>query len=193
MEHRPFRGIVRKTGPGLAIQEVLYGFIMALIYVTAARIGVLSYTDTTNLVILIIGMNFTWGLIDAVVFYIVDVFDQTKFIRIMSACNLPHEKKVAEHFGKEIAYPYLDKDLVAILRSAPTEAIRPVDQDVRKKLLSDAARDLGLGYLADRPKKAAQYGSGMMDAVKRICRKRGITYNKLVADLRKEMDGYSRM
>ena len=107
--------------------------------------------------------------------------------------TLPHEKKVAEHFGKEIAYPYLDKDLVAILRSAPTEAIRPVDQDVRKKLLSDAARDLGLGYLADRPKKAAQYGSGMMDAVKRICRKRGITYNKLVADLRKEMDGYSRM
>ena len=94
MEHRPFRGIVRKTGPGLAIQEVLYGFIMALIYVTAARVGVLSYTDTTNLVILIIGMNLTWGLIDAVVFYIVDVFDQRKFIRIMSACNLPHEKKV---------------------------------------------------------------------------------------------------
>ena len=94
MDHNPFRGIVRKTGPGLAIQEVLYGFIMALIYVTAARIGILRYTDTLNLVILIIGMNFTWGLIDAVVFYMVDVFDQRKFVRIMSACDLPHERKV---------------------------------------------------------------------------------------------------
>ena len=74
MDRNPFRGIVRKTGPGLAIQEVLYGFIMALIYVTAARIGILRYTDTLNLVILIIGMNFTWGFIDAVVFYMVDVF-----------------------------------------------------------------------------------------------------------------------
>ncbi|MGN0137698.1 MAG: hypothetical protein ACI381_03715 [Candidatus Methanomethylophilaceae archaeon] len=94
MDRNPFRGIVRKTGPGLAIQEVLYGFIMALIYVTAARIGILRYTDTLNLVILIIGMNFTWGLIDAVVFYMVDVFDQRKFVRIMSACDLPHERKV---------------------------------------------------------------------------------------------------
>ncbi|MGN0098295.1 MAG: hypothetical protein ACI38Y_03085 [Candidatus Methanomethylophilaceae archaeon] len=94
MEHNPFRGIVRKTGPGLAIQEVLYGFIMALIYVTAARIGILRYTDTLNLVILIIGMNFTWGLIDAVVFYMVDVFNQRKFVRIMSACDLPYDRKV---------------------------------------------------------------------------------------------------
>lgn len=94
MEHNPFRGIVRKTGPGLAIQEVLYGFIMALIYVTAARISILRYTDTLNLVILIIGMNFTWGLIDAVVFYMVDIFNQRKFVRIMSACDLPHDRKV---------------------------------------------------------------------------------------------------
>lgn len=106
--------------------------------------------------------------------------------------TLPHEKKVAAHFGKEIVYPFLDKDLVSLMRSVPSEAIRPVG-DVRKKLLSDAARDLGLDYLADRPKKAAQYGSGTMDAVKRICKKRGTTYNQLVAELVKESEEYRKM
>ena len=94
MKWKPFRGIVRKTGPGLAIQEVLYGFIMALIYITAARIGVLQYSSTTNLIILIIGMNFTWGLIDAVIFYLIDVLDQRKFVRIMSNDDIPHDLKV---------------------------------------------------------------------------------------------------
>lgn len=94
MEKRIFRGIVSKTGPGLAIQEVLYGFIMALIYVTAARIGVLQYSDTTNLIILIIGMNFTWGAIDAVVFYLIDVFNQRKFIRLMTTCDLSRESRI---------------------------------------------------------------------------------------------------
>ncbi len=79
-----FRGIVRKTGPGLAMQEILYGFIMALIFVTAARIGVLHYSGRLELLLLIIGMNFTWGAIDAVVFYMVDVFNQRKFIRLMN-------------------------------------------------------------------------------------------------------------
>ncbi len=94
MHRTPFRGIVRNTGPGLAIQEILYGFIMALIYVTAARIDILHYSDTVDLIILIMGMNFTWGAIDAVIFYMIDVFNQRKFVRIMSACDLDHERKV---------------------------------------------------------------------------------------------------
>ena len=35
----------------------------------------------------------------------------------------------------------------------------------------------------DRKKKAAQYGSGMMDAVRRVCKSKGCTYNELVAEL----------
>ena len=54
---------------------------------------------------------------------------------------------------------------------------------MRKKLLSDAACDLGFDFLADRKKKAAQYGSGMMDAVRRVCKSKGCTYNELVAEL----------
>ena len=84
MRLSPFEGIVRRTGPSLAIQEVLYGFIMGLIFVTAARVGVLDYPGKVHLVMLIIGMNLTWGAIDAVVFYLVGIFDQRNFVRIMS-------------------------------------------------------------------------------------------------------------
>lgn len=77
------KGIVRMTGPTLAVQELLYGFIMALIFVTAARLGVLQYSSAEGLVILISGMNLTWGAIDAIVFYLLDVFDQRKLVRAM--------------------------------------------------------------------------------------------------------------
>lgn len=107
--------------------------------------------------------------------------------------TLPHERRAAAHFGKELEYVFLDKELASFLRGVSTEALRPVDEEARKKLLGDAARHLGLEYLAGRPKKAAQYGSGTMDAVRRVCRKRGVTYNQLVADLRKEIDGYSKV
>ncbi len=107
--------------------------------------------------------------------------------------TLPHERKAAAHFGKEMEYVFLDRELVSFMRNVPTAALLPAGEEVRKKLLGDAAMDLGLEYLAGRPKKAAQYGSGVMDAVKRVCRKKGVTYNQLVAGLKKEIDGYSRM
>ena len=98
-----------------------------------------------------------------------------------------HESKMGQHFGKTVRYAFLDKDIVALSRNAPTEALRPIDEDVRKKLLSDAAVDLGYDFLADRKKKAAQYGSGTMDAVRRICRSKGTTYNELVAGMCREL------
>lgn len=100
-----------------------------------------------------------------------------------------HEAAMGKHFGKTVRYAFLDKDIVALSRNAPTEALRPIDEDIRKKLLSDAAHDLGYDFLVDRKKKAAQYGSGTMDAVRRICRERGTTYNELVSEIKKSIQG----
>lgn len=98
-----------------------------------------------------------------------------------------HETKMGRHFGKTVKYAYLNKDIVALSRNAPSTALRPVDEDIRKKLLSDAAHDLGYDFLVDRKKKAAQYGSGTMDAVRRICKARGTMYNELVSELKKSV------
>jgi ABC-type multidrug transport system fused ATPase/permease subunit len=72
------------TGTGLMLQELLYGFIMALLFITAARFGLIDL-GVKELIILIIGMNFTWGLIDMLVFFTIDTFDQKKYIRIIEA------------------------------------------------------------------------------------------------------------
>lgn len=99
----------------------------------------------------------------------------------------PHEAKMGSYFGKTVLYPYLDRDIAALSRNAPSEMLRPsLEADGRKKLLSDAACDLGFGFLAGRRKKAAQYGSGTMDSIRRICKARGTTYNELVAELCRE-------
>ena len=66
------RFFVRSAGPGLVVQEAMYGFIMALIFVTATRFGVFGDISKEHLLMMILGMNITWGAIDMVVFYMVD-------------------------------------------------------------------------------------------------------------------------
>ncbi|MFA5452264.1 MAG: VIT1/CCC1 transporter family protein [Candidatus Methanomethylophilaceae archaeon] len=78
------RRVMGYTGTGLMLQELLYGFIMALLFITAARFGLIDL-GVKELIILIIGMNFTWGLIDMLVFFTIDTFDQKKYIRIIEA------------------------------------------------------------------------------------------------------------
>jgi len=78
------RRVMGYTGTGLMLQELLYGFIMALLFITAARFGLIDL-GVKELIILIVGMNFTWGLIDMLVFFTIDTFDQKKYIRIIEA------------------------------------------------------------------------------------------------------------
>ena len=78
------RRVMGYTGTGLMLQELLYGFIMALLFITAARFRLIDF-GVKELIILIVGMNFTWGLIDMLVFFTIDAFDQKKYIRIIEA------------------------------------------------------------------------------------------------------------
>lgn len=57
---------------GLIIQEAMYGFIMALTFVTVAKLGIVRY-ERENLIIAIIMMDFVWGVIDLIIFYNLDV------------------------------------------------------------------------------------------------------------------------
>ncbi len=76
-----FSNIANRTGPGLALQEMLYGYIMAMLFISAARFGLIQITDATDLVVLMIGMDFTWGAIDCILFYLVDTFDQKRMLK----------------------------------------------------------------------------------------------------------------
>ena len=96
--------------------------------------------------------------------------------------TLDHERKVADHFGKTVLYPFLDEEVVNAVNSLSIDAIMPRDGR-RKGILKDVAEELGYPFIADKEKKAAQYGSGMMDVIRSICKKRNIRYSELVEEL----------
>jgi hypothetical protein len=76
--------LIANTGPGLAIQEALYGFIMAMIFVNAAQVGIISFDSNVNLAFIIFSMNFTWGIIDALVIILVGSLERKRDINILS-------------------------------------------------------------------------------------------------------------
>lgn len=94
--------------------------------------------------------------------------------------SLPHDGRMAGHFGRAIERPYFSDTVLETMSEATPDEIKPSPED-RKKVLCDAAEILGFGFLAQRPKKAAQYGSGILDAVKRECGRKGMEYNGFVS------------
>jgi len=98
--------------------------------------------------------------------------------------TLAHEGKVAAHFGRTILYPFMDPRVTGAVSAVGTDVLRPVGKDGRKTVLKEVATEMGYPFIADKQKKAAQYGSGMMDAVRRICRSKGMTFTELVEELR---------
>ena len=95
--------------------------------------------------------------------------------------TMKHENSMASHFGKKIIYPYLDKRVVELVNEIGISGVS--EGEVRKPLLRDAARSLGQPELAERPKKAAQYGSGTMVAMRAMAKKRKMTVREMIIDI----------
>jgi asparagine synthase (glutamine-hydrolysing) len=91
------------------------------------------------------------------------------------------ERSIAQRYGRSIGHPYLSRKVVAMASNLPlTDCVR---QGARKAILRDVAALLGLDFLVDREKKAAQYGSGVMKVMKAEARRRGVLLGDLVADI----------
>ena len=72
------------TGPSTALQETLYGFIMALIFAYGARFGLIEFSDKGAFAITVTGMCLTWGVIDGIIFYYIWYFDARRQSMIVS-------------------------------------------------------------------------------------------------------------
>ncbi len=110
--NRPFHFIIRNAGPGLIIQEALYGFIMALIFVVAVGVGILD-VDRYTLLIMILGMNLTWGAIDMVVFYFVDEGEHRmmyRFVRDRQSAGKDTREFLRNHFDGTVLDSISDED-----------------------------------------------------------------------------------
>jgi len=95
--------------------------------------------------------------------------------------TLAHERSTADHFRKTVVYPYLDKRVVDLVESIGISSVS--EGETRKPFLRDAAVSLGRSELAEKRKKAAQYGSGTMVAMRSIARKRKMTVREMILDM----------
>jgi hypothetical protein len=96
--------------------------------------------------------------------------------------TIPHEKKMAEFFGKIIHHPFLDKAVEACGMETSSAVYPPL----RKKALRDVAEMLGFHSLSMKEKRSAQYSSGAMAIIKKVCKNNNITYAELIEKLSRE-------
>lgn len=138
MAKNPIRSLVTMTGPALALQELLYGFIMELIFVTAARVGILDYGSATGLVIMILGMNATWGAIDAVIFYMIGAFSERNHARIIDEARGGRNREEAVEY------------LMNAFGGTPLDALRPEDERMICERILNCRTEDAAGFSRDR-------------------------------------------
>ncbi|MEM2976797.1 MAG: asparagine synthase-related protein [Thermoplasmata archaeon] len=80
--------------------------------------------------------------------------------------GIQRHRAIARSFGRELVTPYLDDEVVELARRIPPS--EKVAGGERKLVLREAARLLGLPEeLRGAPKRAAQYGSGVMKVLEK--------------------------
>ncbi|UAL07570.1 MAG: hypothetical protein KRP56_07110 [Candidatus Methanogranum gryphiswaldense] len=125
MNHKITEKLLQYTGPELAVQEILYGFVMALTFIVAARVGILSYISPWELVTMIVAMNFVWGAIDMVIFYRIDVATQKRYAKLI------RQKRDDDEYRQKI-YDELDSTIFDVL--AEEDKIKGVDVVINGKV-----------------------------------------------------------
>ncbi len=91
------------------------------------------------------------------------------------------EVRMAQFFGKMLACPYLDPRVIEAGLSIPPEEL--FGEMGNKQPLRRIAQGMGLSA-AKAPKKAAQYGSGVMKAMKRMAAAQGMELGRWVAEVK---------
>ncbi|MBP7087639.1 MAG: asparagine synthase, partial [Methanomassiliicoccales archaeon] len=91
------------------------------------------------------------------------------------------EVRLAQGLGKTLVCPYLDLNVIeAALCIPPGELFGKLGNKQPLRLI---AREMGLSS-AEAPKKAAQYGSGIMKAMKRMAAAKGVGLGEWVAGVK---------
>jgi asparagine synthase (glutamine-hydrolysing) len=91
--------------------------------------------------------------------------------------NLERDLKITGFHDVEFRLPFGSYDVAEFALSLPIECkIEPKADTLRKLVLRKLARNIGIpASIADKPKKAVQYSSGVNNAVKRVAKVQGKT------------------
>jgi len=99
--------------------------------------------------------------------------------------NLERDLKITGWHDVELRLPFASFDIAKFALSLPIECkIEQKPETLRKLVLRRMAQNAGIpASIAEKPKKAVQYSTGINDAVKRIAKKNQKTVNEYVNEL----------
>ena len=99
--------------------------------------------------------------------------------------NLERDLKITRSLDVELRLPFASFEVAEFAMSLPVECkMEPKAETLRKLVLRKAALNAGVPQsVAEKPKKAVQYSTGVNDAIKRIAKKQDKTVKKYIAGL----------
>jgi asparagine synthase (glutamine-hydrolysing) len=99
--------------------------------------------------------------------------------------NLERDLKITRFLDVELRLPFASFEVVEFAMSLPIECkMEPKAETLRKLVLRKAALNAGVPQsVADKPKKAVQYSTGVNEAIKRIAKKQDKTVKQYIAEL----------
>ncbi len=109
-------------------------------------------------------------------------------MRTLREVTQVHESRMAAFYGKTVLYPFLSDDVLEAVSALDFDYMRPVGDD-RKRPLKDTALELGYPGIAGKTKKAAQYGTGSMNMIKRLAKRDGLSVSDFISGLAGGIDG----
>jgi len=99
--------------------------------------------------------------------------------------NLERDLKICGFYDLELRLPFASFELVEFALGLPIELkIENKIDTLRKLVLRKVALNAGIsGWIADKPKKAVQYSTGINDAIKRIAKKHERSVNEYIKEV----------
>jgi len=96
--------------------------------------------------------------------------------------NFQRDNQTCSYHGVELRLPFIDREVVDFALRLPLRLkIDSVEDRLRKRVLRRAARNLEIpSFVADKPKKAVQYTTGVTKALQRLAKDEGLTLREYV-------------
>ena len=111
----------------------------------------------------------------------------TEDLNNMYHVNLERDDKACMKNSIQLRAPYLDKEIINIATQIPLKyLIHSPEDNTRKHILRDVAKNLGLPeYITQRPKKAAQYATGIDKIIRKKLIKKQAYHDYITQSIQK--------
>ncbi|UCC58972.1 MAG: asparagine synthetase B [Candidatus Bathyarchaeum sp.] len=96
--------------------------------------------------------------------------------------NFQRDNQVCSFHGIELRLPYVDRDVIDFTLRLPIRLqIASTEDRLRKRVLRQVAHNLEIPtFIADKPKKAIQYTTGVTKALQRLAKEKELTLREYV-------------